>query len=312
MRSDKRCASSLIDVKNFDIYLTFDIDQDFNQGSEDFYNRTKAEFKSFGLGFIRLIEELNHLPFSVFLRSDFQIKTLYGAYDYLISNTPEISDRIHGSNGEINWHIHIYEPIGNEWQLVRDENRLLDSFNEDFSHVKKIKEINHQIVRIGECVMSNKLMRTLNDSGIRIDSTALPGRRRDDKEKFFDWESTSNAVYHPSHDDYRVPNDLAYKILEVPMTTINTKAVYDKAPLKRYFNLSFKTDALFYGMDDYIAENDHLVVITHPYEVLADGKHGLISYDIEVFKENVARLIQSVRKKGKIPIFKKISDFLVC
>ena len=182
-------------MENFDIYLTFDIDQDFDPNSTDYYNRTAAKFDSFGAGFQRIIDALDGKAFSVFVRSDHQIKAVYGDYGYLINSNPSLIKSIRQNNGELNWHIHLYEEKDNEWVPV-DESRLVSSFQEDLRNVKSIPEINWKIVRIGECVMNNELMAAINAAGIKIDSTALPGRKRDDSEKKLDWLDMLTQFVH--------------------------------------------------------------------------------------------------------------------
>lgn len=300
----------VIRLKNFIIYLTFDVDQDFSLAEQDYYNRDQAIFSGFTEGLPKIIKILNGVPFSVFLRADYQIKKIYGAYDYLITNYRDIIRDIRKNYGEINWHIHIYKEENNSWIQILDENEILSRFNEDIDYVRKIKELNSHIVRIGECVMNNKLMKALNEQNICIDSTALPGRKRNDQEKFFDWEITDNTFYHPSKGDYRIRDNNNYSLLEAPMTTIEMKADYDKQPFRRYINLSFKTEILFQNLENYIQDNDWLMTITHPFEILNKGSHGLISYDINVFEKNLKLLIEVIEKAGKVPVFKKVGDIL--
>lgn len=297
---------------DFYIFLTFDIDQDFNPLSDDYYNRSSASFSSFESSVLNIIEELNGSPFSVFVRADYQIKKIYGRYGYLIEEHKNVRDAILNSNGEINWHIHLYKELNKEWVQIKDEKELCDRFSKDFESVKNIENINSNIVRIGECVMNNKLMSTLNKHSIKIDSSALPKRKRMDEDKHFDWETTSNKFYKPTTEDYRVENSSkeSYNLLEIPMTTIPMKASYDTQAFNRYFNLSFKTDVLFENMDEYIKNNNYLVTMTHPFELVGDTKHGLISYNFEVFKENLKTLVQCVKGSGKRPVFKKIGDIL--
>lgn len=295
---------------DFNVYLTFDIDQDFNPNSNDYYNRSKADFSSFESSFSILIDKLDNLPFSVFIRADNQINSLYGSYDHLLANNPNLIKKINQSNGELNWHIHLYENLNHEWIQVEDEKKQVILFLNDYNEVKKIKNLNSSIVRIGECVMTNQLMHAIDKSGIKIDSTALPGRRRFDENKTFDWELTRNEIYHPSKLDYRVTGKNNYSVVEVPMSTIFMRADYDLAPLKRYFNLSFKTEVLFENFKDYVRKNNELITITHPFEVLSDGSHGLISYDLNVFLKNIQVLKKQVEQMGKKVVFKKISNII--
>ena len=94
------------------------------------------------------------------------------------------------------------------------------------------------------------------------------------------------------------------------MVTIPMKASYDKEPISRYVNLSFKTEVLFQNMAEYVRGNDSLLSITHPFEVLSPGQHGLIAYDMEVFKKNIQELVAVVHKCGKEPVFKHVSEVL--
>lgn len=294
-------------MKPFYIYLTFDIDQDFNPGSEDYYNRTAGKFDAFDQEFLGLVECLKGKPFSVFVRSDYQIKSLYGSYDYLLRHNPSLIENIRAKNGELNWHIHLYERQGNDWVPVRAEN-LAACFRRDYEAVRENALVDSSVVRIGECVMTNELMAQIEACGIRIDSTALPGRMRDDVEKHLDWKTTGNRPYHPSAADYRIPSASNYRVMEVPMSTLLMKASYDNVPILRYFNLSFKTDILFQNFAGYVDEHDMIVTITHPFEVIGQGQHGLIAFSKEEFRENLRRLEQVVSSRGKRPVFRHISE----
>lgn len=295
-------------MEDFYIYLTFDIDQDFNPGSDDYYNRTTAKFDSFGDGFQRIIDMLDGKDFSVFLRSDRQINETYGSYHYLINNNQKLIDNINCSNGEINWHAHLYKCVNEQWLQIKNKQELVDAFLVDYDTVKNIDEINSNIIRIGECVMNNLLMKAMDDVGIRIDSTALPGRKRDDQEKFFDWEITTNNIYNPSMQDYRTNASEHYALAEIPMSTLSMKASYDQSPIRRYFNLAFYSNILFQNFAAFVQQHNSIVTITHPFEVLAPGSHGLLSYNLNVFGQNIQLLDDQVRAYGKNPVFRKISQ----
>jgi hypothetical protein len=297
-------------MNEFSIYCTFDIDQDFDPGSVNYYNRTEAKFSSFKEGFSRLLDILDNDPFSVFIRADYQIRSIYGTYSELLDKNPDLIKKINDFGGELNWHVHIYKEENNDWIQVKEEDEITEQFLRDFSEVKKISEINCSIVRIGECTMNNKLMNAINNTGALIDSTALPGRIRNDEEKSFDWSVTGNHPYRPSVQDYRLPGDFHHSVMEVPMTTVNMKASYDSMPVRRYFNLSFRTEVLFQNIEDYVSSNNSIVTITHPFEVLGNGKHDLISFNIDTFSNNLKRLKEIVLASGKKPVFRKISQII--
>lgn len=293
----------------FSIYLTFDIDQDFNPNSSDYYNRSAAKFDSFNSGFQDIVDILAGKSFSVFIRSDNQINQLYGSYDYLVKSSGDVVKQIAEKNGELVWHIHLYEKNGNEWLPIRHK-ELADAFLKDLKFVKEIPEINWRIVRIGEGVMTNDLMRAIDQSGILIDSSAIASRKRNDAEKSFDWSLTTNEPYYPSSSDYRTNGIRHLTVREVPMSTILMKAPYDNEPLLRYFNLAFKTEILFQNFYSYVKNHNSIVTITHPFEVFSNGSHGLIAYDINTFRNNIEEMVRIVKTCGKIPVFKKVSDLL--
>mgnify|MGYP000855222017 CR=1 FL=1 len=293
--------------KEFYIFITFDVDQDFSLNNNNYDNREYVEFEGYKEGLPLVIDELHGKSFSVFMRADSQINDIYGSYSYLLDGF-DIPDYIVNNNGEINWHTHLYDNSDKVYSPVYDFKRTVELFERDYENVKNIININSKILRIGECYMNNELMASISRFGVLIDSTALPGRKRDDKDRQFDWGRTGNRFYYPSVFDYQLPGEPSYNILEVPMTTIKMKTNYDNKYYFRYFNLAFKTDVLFENLPEYIRNNDHLITITHPYEVLSKGDHGLISYNIKVFKDNLCRLIEMVEKNNKTPIFKKIGD----
>ncbi len=221
----------------------------------------------------------------------------------------DLIKQIKDNNGELDWHIHLYEKKGDEWIPI-SQKKLVDAFLNDLKYVKEISEINWRIVRIGECVMTDELMRAIDQSGILIDSTAIALRKRGDDEKCFDWAITNNDFFYPSVSDYRTKGTPHLKVMEVPMSTILMKAPYDKEPLLRYFNLAFKTDILFHNFSSYVEKHNSLVTITHPFEVISKGNHGLVAYDIKTFHSNIEEMVKSVEACGKTPVFKKMSDLL--
>ncbi|WP_346353532.1 hypothetical protein [Azotosporobacter soli] len=290
------------------MFLTFDVDQDFSIGADDYYNKSKPIFKGMQEGMPRIMEKLQGTPFSVFLRADYQIQQLYGRYAYVAEKHEDVIDDIKRTGGEINWHIHTYERMGAEWGQIIDENKLVERFEEDYENVRMLENIDANVVRVGECVMNNLLMGKMTQLGVKLDSSALPGRRRFDEAKTFDWSRTTNQMYNPSKTDYQVTDNIHFDLLEVPMTTVQMKASYDEKPIQRYFNMAFHTDILFQEMDNYIANNQYLVTITHPYEILNEGSHSLIGYSIDTFAKNLSELVQRIQLAGKRPIFKRIGD----
>jgi hypothetical protein len=155
-------------------------------------------------------------------------------------------------------------------------------------------------VRIGETLCSNALMNRLSAFGMLVDSSALPGRRN--------WETTPNHPFYPSKKDHKVPSGSrldGLPILEVPMTTMLLRAPYDKNPVLRYVNLSFKSDLFREGLNGLAASIGEgtgaffLVTVTHPDEVGNRGRtHQLYSFSLDSVRENIEAIFGEAESAG--------------
>src|SRR5262249_29889442 len=148
---------------------------------------------------------------------------------------------------ELGWHPHLYEkrvdPSGDERYFpIRDEAAACEQIVSTFRAIGRAG-LAFESVRIGEAWHASRAMCTLDTLGLRVDSTAIPGRSRNDDVLSFDWRPTPAQPYHPSRKDHRVPaapgSEESLAILEIPMTTVPIRADYDREPLARYLNLAF-------------------------------------------------------------------------
>ena len=106
-------------------------------------------------------------------------------------------------------------------------------------------------LRMGECFHANETMHAANALGLTVDSTAIPGRKRNDSARVFDWLPTPDQPYFPSQNDCRVPAaGGSLPILEVPVTTMRVRAPYDVVSLKRYMNLTYHHHLFREGFDE--------------------------------------------------------------
>jgi hypothetical protein len=149
-----------------------------------------------------------------------------------------------------------------------------------------------KVSRIGEAFCSNAVMDALEECGIQIDSTAMPGRVRIDAERNLDWGMTPEHVYYPAVNDYRLPGNPTRKLLEIPMSMLRTIADYDQKPLLRYLDLSFHPRVIRDGISDLVKTAEIIVAVTHPSAVLKSAiPHGLISFSADAFAENLDSLL---------------------
>lgn len=303
------------------LMLTIDVDSDFFDSALSSDTNSELQWEGIKKGIPLLIDILKKYrdswgnPFKVtwFVRVDNQIKEVYGDSAYLLTKYNDLWKKRLENGDEIGWHPHLYRRFGNKW--VQETRQI---------HISKILEESHGAMikkgfspissRIGEAFQSNEIMLKLCKMGLKIDSTAMPGRVRIDSERSIDWSDTPQNPYNPSNTNYRLPakgND-KIDILEVPMSMIETKTDYDKVPLKRYVDLSFRNSIIKDGLEDYIRDNNYLVSITHPSTVfpLSEKKHSLIAFDINEIENNLITIILECNKTGKKIRSLTFSEFL--
>lgn len=163
-------------------------------------------------------------------------------------------------------------------------------------------KIRPQSIRVAGCASSSAFFSCLEKQGFSVDSSAVPGRKRE-IEVSFDWGSTKESPYFPSKSDYRIQDkemSNCHNVLEVPLTTIYTQTTYDRLPLLRYLDLCFKPKIISAEMTRKIRENDLLVTIIHPMQLLQDkDKHELFAEGLEDFKKNLLKIVDVCTNLGK-------------
>jgi hypothetical protein len=167
-------------------------------------------------------------------------------------------------------------------------------------------------VRMGNCFHDNQTMRLLSELGIKVDSSAMPGRAKDDLGWRMDWLATPARPYHPSVADYRQPGLPQLDILEVPLSVRPLQAHYDKAPLLRYLNPCMFRDLFWQNLRATIASSSSLVCIFHPDEAVAprgSGGHPLVAYSKAELAFNLQELIAESSRMGRRISFHKLADF---
>lgn len=295
------------------VYVTFDVDPD---GGSTQHDRTAVTWKG-----VELVPEIRQalsnegIKFTFFLRCDNQIRDLFGTYLGLYHEYRELWDRLVFEGHEFGWHPHLYERVGDQYVPLRRPEECCVQLREAWKEVRTL-EFPVTTVRIGEAWHSTETMRELDALGLCVDSTAVPGRRREDSLRSFDWVATPNHPYHPAPGDYRVSGgEDGLSILEVPMTTSFVKTSYDREPMRRYLNPTFHRHIFRAALDGYLqalgaAEDAHLVLIFHPDELLAREPNGLYSYDWNCFLDNLRLLVDSLATGRRQFEFCRLRDAL--
>jgi len=285
------------------INLLFTVDVE-NDGVAIHNERNRLSWNAIStIPIIKDIFDSHKLRVSWFVRADNQLWEIYGTSAYLLIKHDSLWNDLKGSGDEIGWHPHLYQwsENTNSYVVDIDNERCVQKLTDTYSELHA-KGFNYTSVRIGEAFHNNNMMKTISNLGLKIDSTAIPGRKRQDSARFFDWEITPNEPYHPSKEDYRVPSTQDYlPILEVPMTTIPIKASYDKESLRRYINLSYHHSLFKSGFDAYLdtiqkqeKEQAFITIILHPDEVNNErNEHPLYSFSITEINKNIEYIINT-------------------
>jgi hypothetical protein len=221
-----------------------------------------------------------------FVRADWQIRALYGRCDFVLQNPlwREFADSGH----EIAWHPHLYSRLDGQWIPEYDGVRAAEQFLQVFGELDRT----YPVVRIGEAFGAAELTAAMEQLNLRVDSSAIPGRRRDDDSRRFDWSATPNHPYHPSIADFRVPGSPARRLWQAPMTTAPIRAPRESCSVMRYLNLSYRPEVFAAALTDWSPE-DTLITILHPDELLPrNEQHPLYAFDATALTRNLQTLAE--------------------
>jgi hypothetical protein len=143
------------------------------------------------------------------------------------------------------------------------------------------------VSRIGFGHGSNAIFHTLSRAGFTVDSTAMPRPKYPWTQQGVDWTGSPDRPYRPSIADYRLPGSPSHDLLEIPISCAEVAAPEDTRRVVRYLNPAYHPPMFRQGLEDWIGGHEHLVTITHPYELLAGPSHGLLAFDTAAFEANV-------------------------
>jgi len=245
-----------------------------------------------------------------FVRCDRQLAALFGNENHLLEEYRGCWRQRIDRGDEIGFHPHLYRLEDGQWRQETDATALREQTASALEAMRGAG-FEAQSSRIGEAFGSNEVMAALDELGIRCDSTAMPGRVRRDAQRQLDWGSTTPQPYHPSVADYREPGDSELRLLEVPMSMIETRTDYDRQPLMRYADLSFHHHAMRDGLCAFLRDAPLLVTVTHPSTVLpgiARERLGLLSFDAGEVRRNLDFVLAECERLGRAHRFITIGE----
>jgi hypothetical protein len=198
--------------------------------------------------------------------------------DLFVSQAGLLEDLIRRGD-ELGWHYH--GPVRRVTEFAR-----------------RARQHRLNVSRMGFGRGSNRILRTLSDAGFVIDSTAMPRPRYPWSKRGVDWTGAPDRPYRPSIADYRSPGWPGLDLLEMPISCTTVHAPDDNQEVVRYLNPAYHPRMFRPGLERWTAEHDHLVTITHPYELVEGPSHGLLAFDPRAFEENVMSIESLAASKG--------------
>ncbi|KAB2946163.1 MAG: hypothetical protein OIN84_08985 [Candidatus Methanoperedens sp.] len=180
-----------------------------------------------------------------FLRSDDQIKELYGDPAWMVRNFMGIWKELGSQGDEIGWHPHLWrwnESIKSWYPELEDRIWIENCMEEGYNRFPE--EFKLTSSRMCWNFHSNITMNKVDELGLKVDISAMPGQKsikpvNDSPDSlYYDWEITKEPPYFPSQSDYRREADInerSLDILEIPLTNFEISLSWQiKRILKRF------------------------------------------------------------------------------
>jgi hypothetical protein len=174
-------------------------------------------------------DSAGHEPaFTWLLRADEQIRQLQGEYGWVVRTHESFLRSLQQSGDELGWHPHFWrrDPENGTWfQEVEDVDWQVDMLHEAHGDLARCFPGPPKTVRMGWAYHNDRTYRALEDLGVTVDCSAIPGYRTFTGkppargENLYDWHSTPRAPYLPSRADYRRAargGEGSCRLLEVP------------------------------------------------------------------------------------------------
>jgi hypothetical protein len=169
--------------------------------------------------------------FTWLLRADEQVRAHHGSFAWALEGNRPLLDGLAASGDELGWHPHFwrFDASLNRWYQEIDDGAWQLAMLRDANAALRRADLAPTSVRMGWTYHTSDTMRTLEELGVRVDFSALPGLRtlRESRasknntrsENLYDWFDAPATTYRPSRDDHRRAErgtGTAGSILELP------------------------------------------------------------------------------------------------
>ncbi len=166
--------------------------------------------------------------FTWLLRADEQIRQVHGDYGWCVRTHQSFLRSLQESGDELGWHPHFWRRDagnGTWFQEVEDVDWQVEMLHQAHGDLATCFPGAPKSVRMGWAYHNNRTYRALEDLGVAVDLSAIPGYRTltgkapARRENLFDWHSTPRTPFRPSRADYRRAaggGESSCEVLEVP------------------------------------------------------------------------------------------------
>ena len=281
------------------ISITIDVEGD--KLHSDFEPQPIIDSLNYCEDIIKKISEVFSLdvPVTWFIRCDDTVSKKLGKPESFLEKINKFISRRINKGDVLGLHLHFEVYENNNWIKESRENYQLDILNRAANGWKRFFGILPSYTRMGEAFMNNSIAKALDELGVYLDSSSLPGRKRVDTDFNFDWKITPRYPYKPSKNDYRIPNKKnSRNFIELPYTMIGVRTPYDEKKIERYFNLAYKKEYLFESINKLPKKDLKIVSNIHTHEIVVGSKKHIL------FPENHIDVIENL-----INLKKRISKF---
>lgn len=263
-----------------EVAITFDFDFINKEGND----RSRDEIEEFWPLFKEITSRFTDIKTTWFIRIDSHIEHFFGKADYFFIKHTDKIEWLRENGHSIGWHFHSFIKQGQRFVSNNNEDLLCEELKEMHKVIEKY-ELN--ILRMGFGFHSNKTLKTIEELGLKYDSSALPGMILNRNKTNADWSVTGQEPYFPSAEDYRKEGINKRSVLEIPLATVNYEDKSNRAWKIYPLNPAYDP-ATFSRLVSKTESGNSINTITHPFEIISGSKtNELIVKGINNFCENL-------------------------
>lgn len=149
-------------------------------------------------------------------------------YDMMLTKFKSRIFELLSDGDEVGIHIHTFSWMSrsSKWKQTKNPQRQSEIVHRSIAYFRKVLGFSPLSVRMGWNTMSGEIMQALEEEGILVDASGIPGSYSTGKfggrDNFWDWRGVVDYPYHPSRKNYRLLG--GRRILEMPLSTYSANA----------------------------------------------------------------------------------------